>query len=1023
MPPRRAGNTKGATHAASANEPKDDGRLASAEGRRYEPHAIRVYHEARRATELVWPAERAPRVLLVMAEGKECTPHELRAAVARDHAPRVDAEGVSAQKGLDGIGVKRAEWEKADPAALVLNLIECKHPNRSIEPSDIASNLLRIKINNDRGFFPFFTLISPQGPTPYVLKGFSVGRFEHFPVPWPIAQAAVAPSVAPPPPVELLEWQDVTAGRVVRHWKGRNGRMCKVLAAIAMGKTLMGLEALRRAEAQPVKIFVVHRIDRVAPTTREAARLGIEAINLTCNRTASDAADAVDEDVDAEQPVEDNEACQQIRAGFLQRVKDATTDKRNPKPVWIVICHYTLRIMTLPNVAFFENEAFDGVGTAVVIDEWHLLHRNGNVFTGLLASEHTRTLLMTGTLPKLSHAAMQPKPTQAVFAQLRDAPTVKRIPMSEGVRLGRLVPVRVEAVLAVDGRGKAGDAAKEPLEAKAKATAAWIVQNALRTVAVYTTSIYEADAFRALLKAAVEAELQKAGVADPTAWSKVVHSNLSSGANRLVLETFMRATPTARLEEPWCDPNGRTCDAHYCFLTSVGKLKEGFDFPALQAVVMLNQPGNSCAAVQIAGRVMRAHPGKTIGRVLVFSTDDVACNLWAQVAQEYDDTKGALSFGFVPRTLDEYAAAWTPGSDVQEALRDASQTFRQNVDEQFKKLVIADMASYTDQIIEAFITAFPNNAPWSKTNAKRPYKERRQPEVDRNVTPTFSIFVGGQEIVLDAHTVYNGWRQEWHQQGTRYSTTEEQKERIRELDYWNEPWLGKKPPAKLRMSAQITAFLAKFSKRKPGPKERFEYRIPRPNGGYDTGSNLAGKWLSNVRQSWHEDADASRGSHDHPTTEEQKQRLRDGLKEKPWSWKDPKPKDPNKPKSGSRIAGVSQEEIRGAAIAAVIALNLEEWPSVKDGRTFKYTVGGVPKQARLGQWLHKICTKWWDTLTDAQKHLLESQPFWKTRRPWGVNKGTKRARSGTPVAASSSTGGGVPKRARSYSLENSDDED
>ena len=34
---------------------------------------------------------------------------------------------------------------------------------------------------------------------------------------------------------------------------------------------------------------------------------------------------------------------------------------------------------------------------------------------------------------------------------------------------------------------------------------------------------------------------------------------------------------------------------------SVGKLKEGFDFPALQAVVMLNQPGNSCAAVQITG--------------------------------------------------------------------------------------------------------------------------------------------------------------------------------------------------------------------------------------------------------------------------------------------------------------------------------------------------------------------------------------------------------------------------------------
>jgi uncharacterized membrane protein len=65
----------------------------------------------------------------------------------------------------------------------------------------------------------------------------------------------------------------------------------------------------------------------------------------------------------------------------------------------------------------------------------------------------------------------------------------------------------------------------------------------------------------------------------------------------------------------------------------------------------------------------------------------------------------------------------------------------------------------------------------------------------------------------------------------------------------------------------------------------------------------------------------------------------------------------------------------------------------------------------------------WDTLTDAQQRLLESQPFWSTRRPVGIRKGVKRARSGTPVAASSSTGGGVPRLTRSYSLENSDDED
>ena len=394
--------------------------------------------------------------------------------------------------------------------------------------------------------------------------------------------------------------------------------------------------------------------------------------------------------------------------------------------------------------------------------------------------------------------------------------------------------------------------------------------------------------------------------------------------------------------------------------------------------------------------------------MLVFSTDAAACNLWAQVAQEYDDAKGTISFGFVPRTLDEYATAWTPGSRVHKALHDATDTFQKNVDRQFKKLVVADITSYTDAIIEAFIAEFPLHAPWSESNAKNG-NTSRPPADDRNLKKHFSIFVGGHEIVFKAHAVYNGWRQDWYKEGTRYSTTEVQKQCIRVglKEYWKEPWKGKKPPAKLRMSAQIDAFLAKFRKRKPEPGERFEYRIPRPDGGYDTGSNLAKKWLENVRQSWHDDADKSRGSHDHPTTAEQKQRLRDGLKEKPWCWKDPEPRQTGVVVRGGIVG--SPEALMDAQIPAIIALNLEVWP-VRDTRTFEYTVGDVTRQARLGMWLRNVIVKW-DTLTDAQQRLLESQPFWSTRRPPGKPKGTKRALSG------------VPKRTRTYSLENSDDDE
>jgi hypothetical protein len=360
---------------------------------------------------------------------------------------------------------------------------------------------------------------------------------------------------------------------------------------------------------------------------------------------------------------------------------------------------------------------------------------------------------------------------------------------------------------------------------------------------------------------------------------------------------------------------------------------------------------------------------------------------------------------------------------VHAALREASCTFRERVDTEFKRLVVADMANYADQAIAAFVVAFPEHSPWSEGNLQQASEERRQPGIQRNFNRHFSIFVGGHEIKFKAHAMYNNWRKVWHTQGERYSTTDEQKERLRNglKKYWREPWEQPKPSPGARMSAQITAFLAAFAARKPRTKEPFEYRMPNPRAwlGYDGDTIDAAKWLQNVRQCWHDDPNKPCESHQTLTTEEQKQRLRDGCKE--W-WVEP---NPTKAKARlGRIANISSEESVDSTIAGVIRLNLKEWPMQKDERTFEYTVGGVTRQNKLGRWINNICNKW-DALTDAQKHLLESQPFWSTRRPRGGTsyKGTKRARSGTPVAASSSTGGGVPKRARSYSLENSDCED
>ena len=128
------------------------------------------------------------------------------------------------------------------------------------------------------------------------------------------------------------------------------------------------------------------------------------------------------------------------------------------------------------------------------------------------------------------------------------------------------------------------------------------------------------------------------------------------------------------------------------------------------------------------------------------------------------------------------------------------------------------MTTYTDTMIEAFIAEFPNNAPWSTSHAKENgSKPRRQKGVERNLNTHFSIHVGGHEIVLNAHVVYMGWRAHWHKVGERYSTTDEQKQRIRVglKEYWKDPWQQAKPSARARMTAQITWFIRNFAARKP----------------------------------------------------------------------------------------------------------------------------------------------------------------------------------------------------------------
>ena len=422
------------------------------------------------------------------------------------------------------------------------------------------------------------------------------------------------------------------------------------------------------------------------------------------------------------------------------------------------------------------------------------------------------------------------------------------------------VPVQVQAVL---------DAAKEPLASQAEATAAWIVLNALRTVAVYTTSIDEANAFRSLLRDAIKAEVEKAGVADPQVWSKVVNSQLLSDMNRLVLDTFMRATPTARLEEPWTDRDGNTCNAQYCILILGGKPREDFPalhFPALQAAVMLDQSGTSCAPVDIVDHVSLDASFKPLGRVLVFSTDEYACKLWARAVQEHHDPKEQmLSFGCVPRAFDDYAAMWDKESRVHARLRAASKEFQERIVEQLKAHAWAGITTYRDacrdEMIDGFINAFPMSAPRNEPN------------------DNFSIRVCGLDIVFNGHVVYNELRRKWFVAGQRFSTTELEKEHIRKKlgpTYWKDP---EEAAPEEQMNAQIYAFLDLFPDTLPGrsTSTTMIYKCK----GIDYGPIEVWPWFYHLRRNWRAEARPRRLG-DMFTTEAQKATLRRHPR-----WKDP----------------------------------------------------------------------------------------------------------------------------------------
>ena len=82
-------------------------------------------------------------------------------------------------------------------------------------------------------------------------------------------------------------------------------------------------------------------------------------------------------------------------------------------------------------------------------------------------------------------------------------PVVCNVGLVEGIRLGRLVPLRAELVMETAAEGKADQEAELGLPEKARAAAAWICANNIERAIVSCTHEEEADDFAVCLEPCV----------------------------------------------------------------------------------------------------------------------------------------------------------------------------------------------------------------------------------------------------------------------------------------------------------------------------------------------------------------------------------------------------------------------------------------------------------------------------------------------------------------------------------------
>ena len=796
----------------------DAGRAENARGTAYELHAIQedardtLRAEPGRHT---WFSDRIPPYLVQFVRGEPLTIrgfHETLRWLREREAERVRL-GRSPQFGMDGVSAIYVALIRRRLDEMLVKILEVKSSKNAIGCAEIGANL-SLMVRCMRAYkdfpkrIPTLRLLATHKPTPEVYETFKGDekRFEFRQVAMPRELERPESWVE----FELRHWQQTAVRRTLKHLRPRarvQEDQANVTAlwdaACGCGKTHAALAFLQQADWAKVKIFVANTPTMAAQVKEEAKALKIEPVVLTCHTSSSRAVDFEADEADEEDEDEANYAddddgqCSVIRRRLAHLVARAT----KAEPAFVIICHYTLGVLTstvgrasgpepkggkYPQAWGARQSVWDGMllglprdqHVLVVVDEWHKIRRRRHIFKGLFADAHRcRSVLMTGTIPAPATYAEWVRPRIARI--LENAKVTGKQNMWDGILLGYLVPGHAETAFATDAEKQERSSAGTTLEEKVQTAANWMVFNAVHSAAIYCGGIQEANAIAEAMGPAL-----RAASGEGTAWAAAVHSRKTVNANRRTLETLKAPTHVGGHD--------------YRVVVSVAMLEEGFNYPALDACILFAVPANPVRLMQVIQRCMRASPGKTLGRILLFGDANDAGSV-GRLLHKYDPDHRAISVGATPLTLQGHLDAWSNAGGARDQC-DAKAT-------QFKEAIKATIVACAtrDERVEAIAKGFLKFA-WAEIKAKGPTARGTSYAryFKRNDNKKFKYRLKGVTFERKANEHFSQVRHDFHTEGaTNWFHTEELRNLHRALPIWNgdPPPPSERKPRKAPMTA------------------------------------------------------------------------------------------------------------------------------------------------------------------------------------------------------------------------------